>query len=275
MTENQEIWDKTEADTSEYQSHKIFKLCEEYAEFYEQFSFSIMGFTQPGTKSIINMDSYIYTSMAGTLESISLILEKARVGDAYALLRKYYDSITINIYTNIYLEDNHSIEKPIVEEITNWLNGSNTLPEYRIMSSYIRESERLKLLTDIINKDDRYKKIRNRCHDYLHYNTFESVLINDNQGFYDSHKIRQTTLDNLAKDLTNLFILHLAHIFYIHDHYMMSEDYIGALELGINPEKDSQHWVSPFVQEIFQKTINRDRPDLYKLIKEKTFMFLD
>ena len=43
------------------------------------------------------------------------------MNDAYTLLRKYYDAAIINIYTNLYLEDNFSIENFVVDKIENWL----------------------------------------------------------------------------------------------------------------------------------------------------------
>ena len=59
----------------------------------------------------------MFTSIRGTFESIRLILKNGMINDAYALLRKYFDSAVINIYTNLYLEDHLSIENFIVDKI--------------------------------------------------------------------------------------------------------------------------------------------------------------
>ena len=36
---------------------------------------------------------------------------------------------------------------------------------------------------------------------------------------------------------------------------MMSSDYLDALECNMQPEADSQYWVAPFVQEIFDDIV--------------------
>jgi hypothetical protein len=87
----------------EYIEHSVFEQLKYYSSFYDFLSFSIMGWSSMGTKAIINLDTYTYSSIKGTIDSITEILFKGRINDAYALLRKYYDSTIINIYTNLYL----------------------------------------------------------------------------------------------------------------------------------------------------------------------------
>lgn len=230
-----------------------------------------MNFLTMGTKSVINIDSYVYSSMQGTLESIKHVLKNGRIGDAFALLRKYYDSAIINIYVNLYLEDNHSLENFIVQKITNWLNGLEKIPEYRIQIQYIKNSDKLKPITDLLYKDDVYKKIKDQCNDYVHYNFFKNFITNDNRVCLKS---RITLLDLLKNDIKNIFIWHLSYIFYLKDHYMCSSDYLDALEVGMQPQEDSQYWVAPFIQEIFSAIIFKERPDVAKVIIENTSMHL-
>lgn len=97
-----------------------------------------MLWTSKGTKAIVNLDTYTYSSIKGTIESIRDILKKGRINDAFALLRKYYDSTMINVYTNLYLEDNFSIKNFIVTQIDNWREGTESIPEYRVISKYIK-----------------------------------------------------------------------------------------------------------------------------------------
>jgi len=129
-----------------YKEHQVFSKLDEMIDFYKSLSFSIFRFMTQGTKAICNIDSYVYSSVQGTLESIKNILRNGRINDSYALLRKYYDSSIINIYSNIYLNDNFSLENFVVEKIDNWLQGKEQLPEYRVMSQYIRKSDRNKKL---------------------------------------------------------------------------------------------------------------------------------
>jgi hypothetical protein len=81
-------------------------------------------------------------------------------------------------------------------------------------------------------------------------------------------------LNRFSKDLENIFILHLSYMFYLKDHYMMSTDYLEDLEEGITPEADSQYWVAPFIQVIFDEVIKNKRMDLATEIKNKTKMML-
>src|SRR5574341_100396 len=127
-----------------YKEHLVFKQLSEYAQFYKNLSTSVMGWVTQGTiGSVLNIDTYVYSSIQGTLDSIKDILIKGRINDSYALLRKYHESVIINVYSNLYLDDNFSIENFVVEKINNWLHGKEQLPEYRIMSDYIRRSEKL------------------------------------------------------------------------------------------------------------------------------------
>lgn len=120
-----------------YQEHRVFAELDRYADFYQQLATSVFSFVSVGTKAICNIDTYIYSSMQGTIESIRVILLSGRINDGYALLRKYYDSAVINIYSNLYLHDNFSIENFVVERINSWLQGKERLPEYRVTKESI------------------------------------------------------------------------------------------------------------------------------------------
>ena len=255
-----------------YLEHNIFKQLLEYSEFYKNLSFSIMKFISTGTGSLINIDTYFYSSVQGTLESINLILSKGRINDSYSLLRKYYDSTIINIYTNLFLQDNFSVDNLIVTQIENWRKGVKSIPEYRVISRYIKESPKLNAITELLQKDKTYKNIRDRCNDHAHYNFYYNLLLNDNQLFYTN---RISSLDIFLNDLDAIFIQHIAYIFYLNDHYMMSTYYIESLEAGLKPEEESQYDVESFVQNIFDKIIKTKRPDIAKVIKEHTSMQLN
>lgn len=258
-------------DSDEYQKHHVFSELEKYIEFYESLSWSVSSFCTTGTNVVINIDTYIFSSIKGTIESIQQILKNGRINDAYALLRKYHDSAIINIYSNLYLDDHVSIENFIVDKVNNWLKGKDKLPEYRVMSSYIRNSEKVSVINDLLYSDKRYKNIRDRCNDNTHYNFFFNILLNDNE-MYNEHRIK--VLNSFSIDIKDIFILHLAYLLFFKDHFMASSDYLDALECGLEPELDSQYWVASFIQEIFDQVISKRRPDIVKAIKQKTCMKL-
>lgn len=256
----------------EYSKHKVFSELKSYSCFYDSLSFSIMTWVTQGTTGISNLDSSSYSSIKGTIDSIYEILAKGRINDTYALIRKYFDSTFINIYTNLYLHDNFSTDKLIVNKIENWKQGKETIPEFRTISKYIKESQTLEPITKLLKKDDRYKKIRDRCNDNMHYNYFLHFLLNDNDIRLPN---RMKYLDTISSDMMALFIQHFAYTFYIKDHYFMSTDYIDCLDVGVPPEEGSQYWVAPFIQEIYSNIIKKNRPDLANIIKENTQMRLE
>ncbi len=255
----------------EYQKHTVFADLEQYAAFYKSLAFSVFQFVSAGTRAICNIDSYLFSSVQGTMASIQAVLRDGRINDAYALLRKYYDSCIINIYTGLYLEDHFSTENLVVEQIDKWVRGIDRLPQFRSMSQYIRRSPRVAPITALLHADDRYKRLRGRCNDHMHYNFYQNVLLNDNEIFLEG---RGQALEQFSNDLRDVLILHLSYVFFANAHYMMSSDHLDCLECGMTPEPDSQYWVAPFVQDIFDETVKRNRPDIAAAIKQHTCMHL-
>jgi len=254
-----------------YQQHLVFERLKKMASFYEHLSDSAFRFISSGTTTPFNLDTYVFTSISGTLESMHDILVKGRINDAFALLRKYYDSAMINTYCQLYLEDNCSLENYIVGKIDNWLKGTEQLPEFRVMSKYIRSSGKLKPINDLLYKDELYKKLRNRCNDHTHYNFYHNVLYNDNKIHLPA---RIKMLDIFSLDVLDVFILHFAYIFTLNDPYMSSTDYADALDCDMEPEPDSQYWVANYIQETFEKMIRPRHPDVAAAILSNTGMQL-
>ena len=77
-----------------------------------------------------------------------------------------------------------------------------------------------------------------------------------------------------ANDVLDLFIRHVAYMFFLNDHHMTSSDYLDALECGMQPEEDSQYWVAPFIQTTFDEIIKPRRLDIVNVIKANTAMHL-
>jgi hypothetical protein len=256
---------------SDYLGHEVFARIKEYASFYDSLSFHISSWTTRGTTAVLNMDTHVYSSMHGTLESIHNTLLNGRVSDAYTLLRKFYDVTIINVYSNIYLEEKFDFDTYIVAQINDWLKGTKQIPEFRVMSQYIKKSIRLQPITVLLANDGTYKNVRSRCNDYTHYNFYKNLLINDNAAYLKS---RPKALDTFIKDLDAIFIQHFAYLFYFKDHYMMATDYVDCLDMDLEPEENAQNFVANFIQEMFDKIVKVKRPDLAGEIKSNTNMQL-
>ena len=256
---------------NDYLKNQIFKNLDYYADFYESMSDVVMMRFTSGTLAYYNIDTYVFMAMKGTMQSIKAVLEQGRINDAYALLRKYYDSTIINIYCILYLKDHYGVDNFIVHQIENWRKGKESIPEYRIMSQYIQNHIDAQEISKILKKDDRYKLIRDRCNDHVHYNFYANLLLNDNKSYMPERIEHLSVLDI---DLENLFIQHLAYLFFAKDIYMASSDHIDHLDMGYTPPDDSQYWVASFIQDVFDKLIKTKRLDVYEAIKNNTVMHL-
>lgn len=254
-----------------YQSHPVFGELDSHIVFYERLAHSVFQWASSGTTAFGNIDSYIYSSIQGTLSSIQMILRAGRINDAYSLLRKYHDSVVINIYSILYLDENFSIDNFVVEKIDGWLKGTARLPEYRVMSQHIRSSPRVASITAALYSDDRYKRLRDRCNDHTHYNFYRNVLLNDKEIHQPQ---RSNSLDEFSADLRDLVVLHLAYLFSARQQYMMGSDYVDCLECGYTPESGAQYLVAPYVQEAFDGILAKHRADVVAIIRSETNMHL-
>ena len=258
------------SDSPEYASHRLFATIDRYTKVYECLSMSVQPFLTMGTGAFINIDSYLFESIGGTLHSVRAIVGEGRINDGYALLRKYFDSITLSVYIDLYLNDQRD-KGLAVEQVNNWLRRGKPLPEYPKMRGYVARSHRLDPVIGMLLKaDGRYKAIRDRCNGHMHHLDFESVLLNDKYV----HVERIPLLDQIEDDVTDLFVLHLTCIFFINEHYMMSSDYLDCRECGLDPPADAQYWVAPFVQDVFDDVLAVRRPDVCCALKRHTSMHL-
>jgi hypothetical protein len=256
----------------EFTEHQVFTQLDDLSRFYSDLSFAVAGFVTMGTApSLLNIDTYAFSSMSGSLESIKATLRRGRINDAYALVRKFFDSAMINVYCAAYLQAEFSIDNLLVEQIDSWISGKAGLPEYRQMAQYVRDAEALAPATSLLWADDRLKMVRKRCNDHTHYNFYAYVMLNDNEVHIPA---RASWLSRLDADLRAVVAMHLTCILLINPQYMMASDYIDALECDLQPEEGSQYLVSPCVQQTLDLMLRQERPELYECLRSHTSMEL-
>ncbi|BAX60027.1 hypothetical protein [Burkholderia stabilis] len=261
----------------EYQKHVVFDELKRYTQFYESLADGVFQFVSVGTTAICNIDTYVYSAIAGTIASVGMVLRDGRINDAYSLLRKYYDSAVINVYSNLYLKEHYeksdfTAKTLLAEQINGWLHGRVKLPEYRVMSNYIRSSERFRAINSLLYADDTYKKIRDRCNDNTHYNFFENVMLNNREVYIRN---RGTALEQIRLDAIAIFVLHFSYVVSVNDHYVMSSDYMDHMECGLTPPDGCEHWVAPYAQEAFDSILRVHRLDLAEAILQNSAMQFD
>lgn len=267
-----ELFESQVAKDKEYQSHKIFPLIDSLVEYYSAVYMMGPNFLTEGVLSgLLNIDKVACSSLAGTLDSVRVVLKEGRLNDAYALLRKYYDGIIVAIYVNVYIAENYSLDNFVVEKIQNWVKNKQKLPSSEKMLKAIRNHKPLEDLEKLFDFDGLYYRIRRLTNGNTHYNKLYYLWLNNNM-IYNQNRVKE--LDNLYACSLHLFILHFAYMYSLNPHYMMSSDYVDALDVGEQPEDGSQYWVAPYVKEVFDKYIVTTRPDVAEYMRNRSEMEL-
>ena len=257
--------------TKEYIEHEIFNILNDFIGFYNSLAMNSFNFSTSGVEAVLSIDSYIYSSIAGSLDSIKLILNEGRINDAFALTRKYSDTIIWDIYKAQKVQAEQSIQNLIIKDIDDWTKKTIRIDGIDKMINEIKSNKSLLNLKRFIDFDGHYKDIRKKCNDNSHFNSLYNLMLNDNMIF-SSRRVPE--LSQLTICLKSLFTLHFAYICMITPAYISSSDYIDCIDCGMVPEEGSQYLVAPFAQKTFGKYIVPYNPKLAAYIKDDCGMDL-
>lgn len=123
----------------------------------------------------------------------------------------------------------------------------------------------------IIERIKEHKK-KSLCNDNVHYNSWDNFVLNNNDII--DNKTKTKALDDLFATIQIALCEHFSYIYILHPEYYSSTDYVEALDSGVEPELNSQYWVCPVIQDIFDKYIKTYNKDLSKFILDcKTINF--
>ena len=252
-----------------YDKHKVFNRLDEILDFYRSLSYSSSKSTDIlATGKVMNIQSSIYQSIAGTMESIKLLLQNGRCNDAFTLIRKYSDAIVIDTYTSIliketykkYFNDKADWESIINNKIRRWSASKTPLMEeypkkelQHILTTFSAISKILKLSPK--TKESLYSKIRDICNDNVHYNSFKNFLWNDVDYIDYNRDIAIILLNNVYTCITFLVSLHFSFIYESHPEYFASSDYGDYLEFGEQPIEGCERWIAPIFQIFFNNVV--------------------
>lgn len=235
-----------------YIKHKVFDDLKFMMQFYDSISMSCFSFIASGTRGITNYASYVYTAIEGTLDSISILLTKGRINDAYTLIRKLFDDILLEIYMDVTLKEKFSLDNFFVEEVNEWIQGKHRIPKTEKILKCLEKSEKTKDLYPLFGWDTYLKKNRELLDDSVHSNRFQQMLLNCNDVYIEN---RERHLKNCEIILNQLFLLHLSFIFHLNPQYLMASDYMDHLEMEMTPPAGCENWIARFAQEAFDKVI--------------------
>ena len=171
-----------------YLKHKVFNDLKNVRKFYDPLSNNCYSFVASGTKGIGNYASCVYSSIEGTLDSITTLLTKGRINDAYTLIRKLFDDILLEIYMDVNLKDKFSLENYIVEEVNEWIQGKHRIPKTVKILKYLETSERTRDLYPLFGWDTYLKKNRELLDVSVHSNRFYLMLLNCNTVYIEDRE---------------------------------------------------------------------------------------
>jgi len=268
--------------SDKYKNHKIFKDMGLIMEFYEFVSCSSYGCLLPGNGDLIqNPDSYIFSSIGGTIESMFVLLQTSHINDAFALLRVYFDEILIATFFSAYRTDQfnekaqehcqNNMNLYYVKKVKTWIEGISDTPKCMDAIKYFKRSNCYQELFNKFDFEGKYKKIREILDDSVHINGFSLMVKNDNSL---NIEYREDELDNFHSMLSSLFQFHLASIIHLDSNYVMSSDCRDYRDIGQIPPEGSEYWVCPKAQEVFVEFILPDK-NLADFFKETCDMEFD
>ncbi len=261
----------------EYDNNIIFSELHKIMAFYDALSFcniQTFEYTSRVSKSkFLSTTPYVYSSIGGTIESISVLLHNGRCNDAFALVRKYCDSIIIDTYKILLSKkiqerfyDSLSLDAYNDNELERWIDAEEQLYNEKeikkVFSEIVKAYPTITKLFELNVNNTLYQKLRDICNDNMHYNYFWTIVAND-AGMIQARKdFRENVLKNISKAIRTFFAIHFSLIYEGCPGYLMSSDYMDYTEMGQEPPKGSERWVSPPVQDVFNTIVKKYYPNI-------------
>lgn len=261
-----------------YTEHTAFSDIQMIINVYKFLSYNSFGFIPNGLPGEwINYETYIFSSLKGTVESIMMLLKSAHINDAFAVLRKYFDETMIAVFYVVYCKDqimaNSGKLLYTVQKLKDWRDGKAKSLKYDAIIKYLKRSKSFSGLMSkfVFERDKGFGMIRSYLNDNMHINRYILMLNNDNEHHNDK---RIQLLNRFHYYLNTIFSFHLASVIFTTPHYLMATDYRDCLECDITPPEGSQNWVAPIGQKAFNKFI-RPMSSLTDFLKRNTYLELE
>lgn len=201
--------------------------------------------------------TYVVASMGKTVKSILELKDSKRIGDAYALLRKYYEAVILDVFIMTKDKEKFEAGSKIYEWIKNkqemftHTNPSKKVDQIRKMSEKIAVKPQTIDITKILKIDNypnsEYKNIRNRCNSHIHHVDYEKIILNDPNLF--SYTQRDELITELEEDLKNIFILHISYLSILKTRVLID---VSDLDAGLPMIEEK---VEPLVKTLFEEII--------------------
>ncbi len=221
----------------------------------------------------------LISSSAKTLHSIKVCCSLGSFSDANTLVRKFRDDLIQFAYIlsvinsrNFFLEE---IDSPVLTDdekaIVAWFSNRVSELERPIRRKLEFENymKFLKRNRDISHIIDEYKltsywdTLRKRLNDYVHNNGegfTRQNLLDENDINLDIH------LKNINYRTSYISTFFITILMMIESSLIASSDYMDYLDCNLEPPKDCQFLVAPFIQEFIDKKVSKLHPELKKYL---------
>ena len=162
-----------------YKNHKVFKEIDCMMELYGNISFACFPFVPSGTSLIMNYVTYTYQAIQGTLESIKTLLEIGRISDAYTLVRKYFDDVTVDLYIDVIRKDGYDwLKFECVDDVEKWIKSKHRIPPIKKILVTLKNSVCTKELYPYFGWDTYFNQNRTILDDFVHSNRYSLMVLN-------------------------------------------------------------------------------------------------
>ncbi len=250
-----------------YQNHPVFEEIKYMMNFYESISDTCLRFIPQGAPGIMNYATYIFLALEGTLDSIRLTLREGRITDAFTLVRKLFDDVLVEIYIDVTRKEKFDFENNfVVQDVEEWIRGKHRIPKLETLLGILKKSPSTKGIYPFFGWDSYLKRNRQLLDDSVHSNRFRGILLNCNEVLVEN---RERELRNVLIVLKQIFLVHLAFIFHLNDHYLMATDYMDYIDMGMEPPEGCSEWIASYAQDAYDRYI-RPHVKLAEFIKSES-----
>ena len=215
----------------------------------------------------------ILQSAMQTVQSMILCAEYGNIADTHILMRKLRDDLFFYLYIIVVCDSNDILSTDDLtkeeEYINEWTQDNLSKLTFTDAMKRIIESNKCKDLSREFNLQDELKKIGRTLNNYTHGNG--NLYYNRPFIYYNDDEICALTAEmiHILKYILVAFIFLLT---LLQPGYIMSSDYIDALDCALPPEEGSQYWVAPFISDFLKVNSDLLGANALNYLRKETIM---
>lgn len=219
------------------------------------------------------MQSGILDSTYSTLLSIRQLVEIGHFSDVNVLMRKLRDDLFLFLYL-LEVVNRYRLGHETVHERNAFKWMENKLENLTISDIliYLIKNESINKAIIKHNLRKAWDNIGKNLNNFVHGNGIMYAQLN--YANYD-YKTIEKIFNDITFKLSYIVSVFVVLLILIKPSLISSSDYVDALELGIQPARDSQYNIAPFIQEFIDNYVIKLHPDIKNFLKDRVYMRFD